>query len=65
MQTTYFIPNLKMGKYLTGKCHYLYRRLNKSYWEQLRRKRKISCPSWYYIFSTVLIDKVEVTSVDL
>lgn len=28
------IPNLKMGKHLTGKCDYLYIGLNQSYWKK-------------------------------
>lgn len=63
MQTIHFIPNLKMGKHLTEKCYYLYVRLNKSSWKELRCKRKVSCLSQYYIVFTALIDKAEVTRV--
>lgn len=38
-QTMHCIPNLKMGKHLTGKCDYLYIGLNQSYW---KKKKKTS-----------------------
>lgn len=50
-------PNLNMEKQCTGKCDYLYVGLNKVYWKKKweEKERKIRCPSWYYMFFTVLV----------